>query len=126
MATLLNVHQLCPDECSMLQRSLWLLAILRIRDILVRIRICLFLQRLTRCQQIMFFLSFSAFYFLKVHLHKSSKIKSQKEVKKMSKSRFLLLFWFVDGRIRIRINNDGSGSSKNKRILRIRFHTTGL
>ncbi len=38
MATLLNVHQFCPDECSMLKRTQRLVAELWIRDILVPIR----------------------------------------------------------------------------------------
>jgi hypothetical protein len=44
---------------------------------------------------------FSAYYFLKVHLHHFSKIKSQKESQK--ESRFFLLFLHDDGRIRSRI-----------------------
>jgi hypothetical protein len=38
---------------------------------------------------------------LKVHLHQSLKIKSQKEVPKYKNSRFFLLFLLNDGRIRI-------------------------
>jgi hypothetical protein len=40
--------------------------------------------------------SFSAKYFLKVLLHHFSKIKSQKEVTKLKKSRFFLLFVLKD------------------------------
>jgi hypothetical protein len=47
------------------------------------------------------FFSFSAYYFLKVHLHHFSKIKSQKEVTKQEESRFFLLFSLDDRRIRI-------------------------
>jgi hypothetical protein len=47
--------------------------------------------------------SFSAYYFLKVHLH-HSKIKSQKEVTKQKESGFFLLFLLGDRRIRIRIH----------------------
>ncbi len=54
----------------------------------------------------------SAFYLLKLHLHHFSKIKSQKEVTKLEKSRFFLLFLFNDRRIRIRIQS------------RIRIHTS--
>jgi hypothetical protein len=46
-------------------------------------------------------------YFLKVHLHHSSKINSHKEVNKKWKSRFFLLFLLDDGKIRIRIHNTG-------------------
>ncbi len=46
------------------------------------------------------FLSFSASYFLKVHLHHFSKIKSRKEVTKQKLSRFFLLFLLADIRIR--------------------------
>ncbi len=42
-------------------------------------------------------------YFLKVYLHTFSKIKSQKEVTKQLESRFFLLFFLDDIRIRIRI-----------------------
>ncbi len=43
----------------------------------------------------------STYYFLKVHLHHFSKIKSQKEVTKQYEARFFLLFLFDDKRIRI-------------------------
>jgi hypothetical protein len=45
--------------------------------------------------------SYSANYFLKVHLHHFSKIKSPKEVTKQLESRFFLLFLLADRRIRI-------------------------
>ncbi len=47
--------------------------------------------------------SFSAYYFMKLHLHHFSKIESQKEVRKQEESRFFLLYLLDDGRIRIRI-----------------------
>ncbi len=49
-----------------------------------------------------FFLNFFTFYFLKVHLHHSSKIK--KDIKKSQKVeiKVFLLFLLDDGRIRIR------------------------
>jgi hypothetical protein len=49
------------------------------------------------------YLSFSADYILKVHLHNFSMVKSQKEVTKQWESRFFLLFLLGDRRIRIRI-----------------------
>jgi hypothetical protein len=55
-------------------------------------------------KKLFFLLSFSADYFLKVHLHHFLKIKSQKEVTRQWESRFFLLFLFDDRRIRIRIN----------------------
>ncbi len=76
----------------------------RIRDILVRIWICgsvpisdpdpaLFVSDLQ-----------DAFYFLKVHLHLSSKRKCHKKVTKQQNSGFFSIFLFDDGRIRIRIS----------------------
>jgi hypothetical protein len=49
--------------------------------------------------------SFSAYYFLKVHFHHFSKLKSQKEVTRQYKTRFFLLFLHNDRRIRIRIHS---------------------
>jgi hypothetical protein len=49
--------------------------------------------------------SFSAYYFLKVHLHHFSKIKSQEEVTKQLESRFFLLFLLNDRRIRMRTSD---------------------
>jgi hypothetical protein len=46
---------------------------------------------------------FSAYYFLKVHLHHFTKIKSPKEVRKQWESRLFLLFLLDERRIRIRI-----------------------
>jgi hypothetical protein len=46
--------------------------------------------------------SFSAYYFLKVHLNTFSKIKSKKEVTKQYESKFFLLLLLDDRRIRFR------------------------
>jgi len=48
-----------------------------------------------------FFLSFSAYYFLKVHLHHFSKIKNHKEATKQKEASLFLLFLLDDSRIRI-------------------------
>ena len=48
-----------------------------------------------------FFSKYFAYYFLTVHLHQSSKIKSLREVTKQKKSRFFLLFLLDNKRIRI-------------------------
>ncbi len=50
--------------------------------------------------------SFFADYFLKLHLHHFSKIKSHKEVTKQQESRFFLLFLFDYRRIRILLPMD--------------------
>ncbi len=50
-----------------------------------------------------FKISFSAYYFLKVHLHHFFEIKSPKEVTKQYESMFFFLFLLDDSRIRIRI-----------------------
>ncbi len=47
------------------------------------------------------FLIFFAYFFLKLHLHHFSKIKSHTEVTKQQESRFFLLFLLDDSRIRI-------------------------
>jgi hypothetical protein len=68
------------------QRDVGVGAVLWIRDILERIhesRSCYFRQWLTSSQQkISFFPKFLAYFFVEVHLHQSSKTKSQKEVTK--------------------------------------------
>jgi hypothetical protein len=88
------------EQCKMAGASLS--AVLRIHDILVWIRIQINLQ--VAYKKLIFYLKvFSAYYFLKVHLHHYSKIKSQKEVTKQRESRFFLLFLLDDRRIRIRI-----------------------
>jgi hypothetical protein len=48
---------------------------------------------------------FFAYYFLKVHLHHFSQIKSHKEVTKQQESRFFLLFLLDDRKIRIRTSD---------------------
>jgi hypothetical protein len=61
--------------------------------------------------------NFLAFYFLKVHLHYFLKIKLSSRCHKTVeiKARFFLLCLLDDGRrIRIRTNNDGSGSGRSK------------
>ncbi len=70
---------------------------------------------LRRCQKKFFFKDF-LLLLLKVHLHQSSTVKSQKSNKKYYKSRFSYLFLLVDARIQIRANNDGSWRPKNIRI----------
>ncbi len=49
-------------------------------------------------KKLYFLKSLSAYYFLKVHLHNFSNIKSQKEVTKQKESRVFLLFLFADRR----------------------------
>ncbi len=63
-----------------------------------------------------FFKRFSAHYFLNVHLHHSSKIKSQKDVTKQEELRFFLLF-LLDDRIRSRTISptNGSGSRRTQK-----------
>jgi hypothetical protein len=61
---------------------------------------CYFRHWPSRCQQKLIFFCFSAYFFLKVHLHHFSK-KSQKEVTKQKESRFCLLFLLHDKSIRI-------------------------
>ncbi len=64
---------------------------------------CYFRHWPSRSQQKTKIKSFSACYFLKVHLHNFLKIKSQKEVTKRYESRFFLLSLLTDRRNRIRI-----------------------
>ncbi len=73
-----------------------------------------------------FLKSLFAYYFLRVHLHHFSKIKSHKEVTKQQESMFFLLFLLDDRRIGygpLSLTNGsgfGSGRPKNIWILRIR------
>jgi hypothetical protein len=68
-------------------------------------RSCYFRHWPLSCQQKTNFLKcLSAYYFLKVHLHHISKIKSKKGDTKQYESRFFLLFLLDDRRIRIRIH----------------------
>ncbi len=88
-------------------------------DILVRIRILLFSSVADEQHKKRFFAS----YFLKVHLHQSSQLKSQKEVTKrinQSFSNFFCLLMDGSGSVQ---NNDGSGSERPNYI-RIRIHYT--
>ncbi len=106
-------------------------AMLWIRDILLLARIRIrgsvqltygsgsgsrsFRQWPSRCQQEIFFPSFFAYYFFKVHLRHSSKINtvSHKDVTKQQKSRLFLLFFIDDGSIQIggpKTHRYGSGS----------------
>jgi hypothetical protein len=48
-------------------------------------------------------LSFFTYYFLKIHLHHASEIKSHKELKKTAEFKIFVLFLLDDGRFRIRI-----------------------
>ncbi len=72
-----------------------------------------------------FLKSFFAYYFSKVHLHQSSKIKSQRELKKEEIKVFLTFFGLLEVSESVQ-NNYGteSGRSKNTRILRIRIRST--
>ncbi len=54
-------------------------------------------------KKLIFLLSFFVYYFLRLHLHNFSKIKSHKEVPKQEEWRFSLLFLLDDRRSRIRI-----------------------
>jgi hypothetical protein len=58
------------------------------------------------------YIFYTAFYFLKVHLHNFSEIKSQKEVTKQQESRFFFLL-LLDDTIR---EGSGSGSRRPKNI----------
>ncbi len=68
-----------------------------------------------------FFSNLFAYYFLKLHLHQSLKIKSLKEATEEQKSRFYQLFLLEDEKTCT--HNDGSGSERPK-SLRIRIRTT--
>jgi hypothetical protein len=76
-----------------------------------------------------FLKSFSAYYFLKVHLHHFSKVKSQNEVTKRWKSSFsyfcLMIEGFGPGSIPLTIGS-GYRRPKNIRIRRIRIRNTEL
>ncbi len=64
---------------------------------------------------LIFFQIFFAFYFLKLHLHHSSQIKSHKKSPEISGFLTNFAWWWKDP------DPDGSGRPKNLRILRIRF-----
>ncbi len=66
---------------------------------------------------------FSAYYFLNVHLHHCSNIKSHKKVTKQKESRFFLLFLLYERRIRIRIRiSDLWIRAGSRRLKNIRTH----
>jgi hypothetical protein len=67
-------------------------------------------------KKLIFLKSLSAYYFLKVHLHHFSKIKSQKEVTKQWKSRVFFLFLHDDRRIQIRIMDPGGPKTCGSRF----------
>ncbi len=118
------------------------IAMLRIHDILVWIRIrgsmpltngsCYFRLWPLRCQQKNNFLAiFSAYYFLKVHLHHFSKIKSLKESQNSRNQGFSYYFFMmIEGSGSIpTTNGSGSGRAKNMWIrirIRIRSRNTGI
>ncbi len=69
--------------------------------------------------------SFSAYYFLKIHLHRFSKIKSQKEVTKQKELRFFLLFFLIEGlgsgAGSIPMTNGSGAGSRGPKNIRIRI-----
>ncbi len=74
-------------------------------------RILLFSSVTFKTSTNFFIFRFFAYYFLKVHLHHFSKIKSHEEVTKQLESMLFLLFLLDNRRIRIHISDyDGSGS----------------
>jgi hypothetical protein len=83
-----------------------LLAVLRIHDILVWIRS----QQKTKS----FKRSFSAYYFLKVHFHNFSKIKSQKKSQNRRNQGFFNYFYFMIEGSEPLTNGSGSGSRSPK------------
>ncbi len=125
------------------------LLILWIRDILVRSRIRRFVpltygsssgsgseswsfrQWFSRCKKNEFFSNFFASYFLKIHLHQSSKIKKSQRSQKTVEIKVFLTFFcclMMQGvriQIRIHTNNDRSRSGRPKN-LRIRIHNTAV
>ena len=91
----------------------------------------IFVIDLQRCRQQICKKKFSASYFLKVHLHHFSKIKSPKDVTNSRNQGFSFYFCLMiegsgSGSIPL-INESGSGSRrpKNKQIRRIRIRNTG-
>ncbi len=111
-------------------------AVLRIRDTLVwiRIRILLFSSLTFKIPTIklFFIFYFSAYYFLKVHLHHFSEIKSRKESQNIRNQGFsyyccMMIEGSGSGAIPLTIGS-GSGMPKNMwiRWVRIRIRNTGL
>ncbi len=94
---------------------------------------CYFCHWPSRClQKTNSFLIFSAYYFLKVHLHYFSKIKSQKESQNSRNQGFSYYFcMMIEGSGSIPLTNGsgpGSGRPKNMwiRWIRIRIRNTGI
>ncbi len=88
---------------------------------------CYFRHWPSRCQQtLILFKIFSAYYFLKVHLHHFSKIKSQKELQNSRNRGFSYYFCtMIEGsESRSIILTNGSGSERPKNMW-IRIHNTG-
>ncbi len=115
-------------------------AVLRIHDILVWIRIRILIRILDpnsaifvidlqdANKKLIFYLIFSAYYFLKVHLHLFSKIKSQKESQNSRNLGFSYYFCMMiegsrSGSIPLTNGSGGSRRPKNmwSRWIRIRF-----
>jgi hypothetical protein len=137
---------LSPQQVVTFQTSWVSPAVFRIHDILgwirIRIRIlgsmlltngsgsgsCYFRHRPSRCQQKLIFNTvFSAYYFLKVHLHHFSKIKSQKESQNRRNQGFAYYFCMMiksgSGAGSIPLTS-GSGSGRPKNMW-IRIRNTG-
>ncbi len=80
----------------------------------------------------LFWKSFSAYYFLKVHLHSFSKIKVKKKSQNSRNQGFSFYFCLIVEGYRFRsvsialVRGSGSRRSKNIRIWRIRIHNAGL
>jgi hypothetical protein len=73
-------------------------------------------------QKLIFLLNFSAYYFLKVHLHQFSKIKSQKELTKQYRNQgFLNIFAWSGSKHLTSGSWPGSGRPKNMCIRWIRI-----
>ncbi len=89
---------------------------------------CYFRHWPSRCQQkLILFKIFSAYYFLKVHFHHFSKIKSQKELQNSRNQGFSYYFWMmIEGSGSIPLTN-GSRSERprNMWIRWIRIRNTG-
>ncbi len=113
-----------PEESQNQHQECWyaLCPVLRIHDILVWIRIrgsmpltngsgsCYFLHWPSRCQKKLIFSAYR-YYFLKVHLHHFSKIKSQRELQNSRNQGFSYYFcMIIEGPGSITLTN-GSGSA---------------
>ncbi len=84
---------------------------IRTTELQIWIRILLFRQWLTKCQKIRFFQSFRAYYFLKVHLHQSSKSqKKSQNSRNQGFSYFLCFSMKGSGSVSVQIMTDLGGS----------------